>query len=290
MVGLKIECTGMLIENFASQDNSVELKINLFNCDERLSLTSYPTKPRSKHEFVIYDAKNVGYLSKYNLTQEQSSEVFLLACSLLDPRKFLSFFQPDRLSSTLIPDEQPPCDTKKNCEVTSNTSSVVAEITVSCRASVKVSTHLTSQFDIDVHRLFWIIDNLLRYRIFNTQSRTKSELNVIDAIKLYRDSLSATDPRSCYLSMYAAFEKLVNAKSTRTGNDFDCFAPYFNGMTQVDIRHLRELDNRLKHTLRNDTSDLAILEKFEENPRLELGKLKTATDPAILSTICKHFF
>lgn len=279
----------MLIDNFASQDNSVELKINLINCDERLSLTSYPLKPRSKHEFVIYDAKNIGYLGKYNLTQEQSSEVFLLACSLLDPRKYLSFYQLDRLSCTLIPDKEPPCDSKKNCEVASNSTGVVAEITVSCCVSVKVSTHLTSQFDIDVDYLFWIIDHLLRYQIFNTQNRTKSELNVIDAMKLYRDSLSATDPRSCYLSMYAAFEKLVNAKDTRTGNDFDRFAPYFNGMKQVDIRYLRELDNRLKHPLRNDTSDLAILEKFEENPRLELKKLKTVTDPTILSTICKHF-
>jgi hypothetical protein len=283
MVGLKIECTGMLIDNFATREESIELKINLENCDDRISLNSYPSKPRSKHEFLIYDATNVGYSGKYNLTQGQSSEIFLLACSLLDPRKYLSFYQPDRLSSTLVVENHTHNDLK-NAE--SNSSEIVSA-TIYLKG--EVFSHITSPFTIDVNRLFRIVDNILRYRIFDTHNRALSELNVIDAIKLYRDSLTATDPRSCYLSMYAAFEKLVNAKEERSKSDFDNFAIYFNGMKQVDITYLRELNNRLKHPLRNTTSDIQILKEFEENPRLKLKQLKRATDPTILYRICDHF-
>ena len=285
MVELKIKCTGMLIENFASQDNSVELKINLKNSGGRISLISVPSKPRSKHEFTIHNATNVGYSGKYNLTREQATKIFLLACTLLDPRKYFSLIQPDYLSSTLVPDIQPPSDSNTNCEITSNSTGIDLAIPFSGCASVEVSMHLTDQFDIDVHNLFRIIDNLLRYRIFDTQNRTLSEHNVIDAIKLYQDSLSAIDPRSCYLSMYAAFEKLVDANIKGSGLSFDMYATSLTGMNQVDITNLRLLYNRLKHPLRNVTSDIAILEKFEENPRSELGKIKTATDLILLLTI-----
>lgn len=287
MVGLKIECTGMLIENFASQDKSVELIIILKNSGGRISLISIPSKPRSKHEFTIHTATNVGYSGKYNLTREQSTKIFLLACTLLDPRKYFSLIQPDCLSSILVPDIQPPSDTNTICEITSYSTGIdltIPPFSGRCD-SLKVLTHLTSQFEIDVNSLFSIIDNLLRYRIFDTQNRTNSELNVIDAIKSYRDSLSAIDPRSCYLSMYAAFEKLVNANMERFGPDFDMYATSLNGMNQADITHLRELENRLKHRLRNVNSDLAILKKFEENPGSELGKIKTATDLTLLFTI-----
>jgi hypothetical protein len=288
MVGIIIECTGMLIDNFATQDNSVELDILLINCDGRLSLNSHPSKPRSKHEFILSDASDIGYSGKYNLDKEQSSEIFLLACTLLKPRNFLSCYQPDRLSSRLIFD-QPAHSNQQNGMRASNSEKILVDLNVACHVSATVSTHLTSQFVIDGYRLFWIIENLLRYRIFDANNRTLTELNVIDAIKLYRDSLSATDPRSCYLSMYAAFEKIITSEKKRTGDEFDRFATYFTGMNQSKISHLRELENRLKHSYRNTVSDVAILKKFEENPRYELAQLKSVTDPAILSIICHHF-
>jgi len=275
----------MLIDNFATQEESIELEISLQNCDDRMSLTSYPTKPRSKHEFFIFDATNLGFSRKYQLTIDQSSEIFLLACTLLDSRKYLSLYQSERLSSKLVISNLDWSVQPKNTNVSNS-----IEMNAVCHVSASLSTHLKSPFVVDGNRLFWIIDNFLWYRIFDTKNRTVHELNVIDAIKLYYDSLSATDPRSCYLSMYAAFEKIVNAKEERKGSEFDNLATYYSGLSQLDITHLRELDNRLKHRLRDKSSDLTILDEFEKNPRLELKKLKSATDPAILSVICDHFY
>lgn len=281
MPTLEIQCTAGFSDNFATSDNKTRLNILLENCTGRLSVENKPDTPRSEHIFTI-DAVALGYDGTYNLTEEEARKLFLIACSLIHPRFFFSSIQPNTLKSTLIQDQP-----KTSAEISEDkkTGKTTIHFTEVIRIKESVETCLISNLTIDCDSLFQIIEKLLKFKIFSTYKRSKTELNIVEAIKSYGEAFTSTDISACYKSMYAALEKAINSDMERNGDTFDIEVARLTGMNQTEIKTLREFYNRLKHPLKNLLTHLHTLRKGEETVGVLLRDLKKATDIVLLSKI-----
>lgn len=276
---LTIHCTAGYIDNVATPDCTTFLEISIGNSSGKVTVENKKTVPRSEHAFTINDATSLGINRKYNLTKEQATDIFLLSCSLIMPRYYLSLIQPDHFHSDMecIPNPS---------EVQINENSSEKNITIHCTAigSIAISSCVSSKISIDEKKLFQIAETLLRYNIFNTQKRTL-ERNVIEAIKAFRNAFTTTEFSTCYLSMYSALEKAVNSNEERKGPEFDAEVSNLTGMEKDKIEKIRLFYNRLKHPLKKNSKDLRTLEEGQKEIGSLLRDLKEATGAAILAKI-----
>jgi len=280
---MTIKCTAGYIDNIATPDCTTFLEISLENSSGKIVVNNKEVGPRSEHTFIISDATLLGLKGNYNLTKEQATDIFLLSCSLVMPRYYLSLIQPVQLSSEVEYISMP-----SKVQINENPSE--KQVLISCCIGVgeaRVFSCLSSKVNIDEKQLFQIVEILLQYNIFDPQNRTLDELNVIEAIKSYREAFTTTEFTSLYLLMYSALEKTVNSDKDRKGSDFDVKVSNLTGMKQDKIEKIRLFDNRLKHPLKNSSNDLCTLRNGQNEIGILLRDLKKTTDMIILAKLSK---
>lgn len=273
---LTIRCTVGYINNFATSECKTSAEISFENPSGNVSVENIRVDPRSEHTFIINNATSLGLKGNYNLTKEQATKIFLLSCSLLMQRYYLSPIQAVQLSSEVeyvadIMHENVSEDQIPHCTII---------------VSAGGSCCLLNKIKIDETTVFQTAKKVLCYNIFNPQNRTLDENNVIEAIESYQEALTATEYSSCYKSLYPALEKAVNSDKTRVGDEFDIAASNLTGIKKDGIKELRIFYNRLKHRLKNNSTDLKALNDGQAKIQSLLLDLKEATDTAILAKLC----
>lgn len=255
------------------------VEISLENSSGKITVENERVGPRSEHTFTINDATSLGLKGNYNFTKEQATDIFLLSCSLLMPKYYLSLIQPVQLSSNV---EYVPMPSEAQTNGNPSEKRVISFIGV---GEIRVSTCLSSKIKIDEKQLFQTVEKLLRYNIFNSQNRTIEEHNIIEAINTYHKAFTNTEFPSFYRTMYSALEKAANSDKDRDSNRFDAEVSNLTGMKQDKIEKIRLFNNRLKHRSRNIPKDVRDLEEGSKNIGLLLRDLKKATDSVILEKI-----
>jgi len=276
---LIIELSAALIDNPATPDHRTKVEITLENASGNLEIENQEGGPRSVHKFTLKDPTRFGYGSPQNLSVEDIAILLAISCSLANPRILFSPLQPYLLSTSVKLDEIPA-----KIETIQKPGELNIAVSEVVRITEHVSTLLGTKLGLDETTLLNIVKKLLAYRIFDTASRSLLELNVLEAIKRYRDALMTAEGLSCYSFLYNAFEKAMNADIDRKDKDFDIAASSATGLPEAEVEELRKFNNRIKHALRNH-ADFATL-KAGESRLAELSRnLKTAADSAILSGI-----
>ncbi len=279
MDALIVELTTALIDNPATPSDRTRVEIILENSTGHLSVENCEGSPRSVHRFTVRDATDLGCGSVHCLTAEQEGFILAISCSLMNPRILFSLLQPHQLPASLklgkVPSKVEVVDTPTGKHVT---------ITETIRSTTTVNTLLETKLNLDETQILDVVNRLLRTRIFETTYRSILELNVLEAIKSYREALMSAGGLPCYKSLYIAFEKAVNADKDREGKTFDAAASALTGLLETDIESLRFFNNRVKHALR-DNKDVAQLKAGEAQFTQLARNLKKSTDNAILSRI-----
>ena len=276
---LFIELSAALIDNPATPDHRTKVEITLENASDSLEIENQERSPRSVHKFTLKDPHYLGYGSAYNLTIEQAALILALSCSLANHRILFTPLQPNLLASSIKYEEIPP-----KIEVVDAPGKKSITITEKIGLVESFSTVLGTKLSLDESLLLNVANRLLVYRIFDTSNRDLKDLNVLEAIKRYRDALMAAEGISCYSFLYSAFEKAINADKGRKKKDFDKAASAVTGLSENDLEDLRLFNNRIKHALRNH-ADFATLRAGESRLAALSRNLKKATDKAILYRI-----
>ncbi len=255
------------------------MEVILENSEDRLIIENCEGTPRSVHRFIVRDAMDLGCGGKHNLTADQACLILAISCSLTNPRVLFSPLQPYQFSASLKLDKVP-----SKVEVVDTPTGKHINITGTIRITGSVCTLLTTTLSLDESKIFNVINRLLTDRIFNKDSRSLPELNVLESLRRYIEALMSADRLSCYKSLYNAFEKAVNKYTDQQGKSFDAAASGLIGLPETDIERLRSFNNRIKHALR-DKKDFNELKAGEAQLAQLALNLKKATDLSILSTI-----
>ncbi len=276
MNSLTIELTAALVDNYSTTNSRTEMETSLLNNSYWLTVEDLAGSPRSIHRFVIADAIDVGCPP---LDAEQASFIFAVACSIITPRILFSPSQPQRLIPNLHLGEIP-----SKAEVTETPTGKNIVITETIRLTESISILISIRVEIDAAKLLDIIKHLLRVRPFDFTGRPVNELNILDGLKRYQEALLAGEPLACYKALFTSLEKLVNLSADKKGTLFDNAASAVSGLSQADIKDIREFNNRVKHTIRHK-KDFEALKRGEMNLSRLATNLKMATDNVIVSRI-----
>jgi len=276
---LIIELSAALIDNPATPDHRTKVEIALENASNSLGIENQEGSPRSVHKFTLKDPTRFGYGSPQNLSVDDIAFLLAISCSLANPRILFSPLQPYLLAPSIKFEEIPT-----KVETIEKPGELNITVTDVIRITEHVSTVLGTKLSLDEITLLNIVNKLLAYRIFDTTNRNLFELNVLEAIKRYRDALMTAEGVSCYSFLYNAFEKAINADIDRKDKDFDKAASLATGLLETEIEELRKFNNRIKHALRNH-ADFATLQAGESRLAELSRNLKKAADKAILSRV-----
>lgn len=273
---LTIDLTAALVDNYATPNSRTKVETSLINNAGWLTAKDLPGVPRSVHRFVIHNAADVGCPP---LDAERASVIFATASSLITPRILFSPLQPQRLVPNLRLGELP-----SKVEVTETPTGKNILITETIRVTESISILMSTKAEIDAGRLLDVLRRLLNIRPFDFTARSVAELNVLDGLKRYREALLAGEPLACYKALFTSLEKTVNLSAEKKGTAFDTAASTASGLSQADIKDIREFNNRVKHTIR-DKKDFEALRQGESNLSRLATNLKMATDNVLLSRI-----
>jgi len=277
---LIVKLTAALVAYPITPSRCTKVEITLKNSTGRLSVEDCEGSPRSVHQFTVRDAIDLGREGVYNLTVEQAAFVLAISCSLMDPRIFFSPLQPQQLPVSLELGKIPSA--KVEIVDTPTGKYIAPAETISIAVTERML--LGIKLSLDEAQVLNVANSLLTYRIFDKTNRSRLELNVLESIKRYGEALMSAEGLSCYMSLYSAFEKAINADTNRTGDIFDAAASALPELTCADIERLRLFNNRIKHTLRNG-NDFSVLTAGEAQLAQLALNLKRATDNAILPRI-----
>ena len=277
---LIVKLTAALVDNPATPSARTKVEIMLENSTGRLSVKDCEGSPRSIHQFTVRDSIDLGCGGVHNLTKEQAAIVLAISCSLSNPRIFFSPLQPHQLPVSLTPGKVQ----SKKVEIIDTPTVKHITLTETLHIADSVSMLLINKLNLDETQVLNVVNSLLTYRIFDKINRSRLKLNVLESIKRYSEAPKSTEGLSCYMSLYSAFEKAVNANINSTGRSFDTAASALTGLMESDIESLRRFNNRIKHTLRN-RNDFSELKAGEAQLAQLALNLKKAADSAILSRI-----
>jgi len=273
---LTIELTAALVDNYATPNSRTKVETSLLNNGGWVTVEDLPGIPRSVHRFVIQNAADVGCPP---LDAEQASFIFATACTLISPRVLFSPLQPHRFVPNLRLGEIP-----SKVEVTETPTGKSIVITETIRVTESISIMMSTKVEIDACKLLDTITKLLNLRPFEFSGRPLTELNVLDALKRYREALLAGEPLACYKALFISLEKALNLSAEKKGVEFDTAISAASGLSTTDVKEIREFNNRVKHTIRNK-KDFETLRCGESNLSRLATQLKTATDSVLLSKI-----
>lgn len=276
---LIVEFSESLVDNPVAPSSSTKVEIDIKSSSGRIKVEDYEEGPRSIHRFIVKDATELGCGDPHNLNAEQAAIILAISCSLTNPRILFSLLQPCFLSSSLKLGETP-----SKVETSYTPTEINIAVTETIRITESVSTCLGTKLSLDETQIYDVANRLLTFRIFDSANRSLLELNVIEAIKRYREALMSVDGVACYSSLYNSFEKAINADKDRKDKAFDVAASQVTGLQESKIESLRFFNNRVKHILR-DSQDINVLKASEAQFGELARNLKKAADSAILSRI-----
>lgn len=278
---LIVELTAALIDNPATPSACTKIEITLENSTGRLSVEDCEGSPRSVHRFTVRDAIDLGCGGVHSLTKEQAAIVLAISCSLSNPHILFSPLQPQQFIPSLKPGKTP---SKKVETVDTPTKKQITTGGI-LNFTRSLNKLLETKLSLDEVQVLHTANSLLTLKIFNKTNRSCLELNVLGSIERYKEAPKSTEGLSCYMSLYSAFEKAVNADNDQRGVPFDAAASVLTGLMEADIESLRLFNNRIKHALRRNRNDLSELIAGETQLAQLALNLKKAADSAILSRI-----
>lgn len=281
METLIVNLSAVFVDNPVGPSASTKVEILLENSSGTISIEDREEGSRSTHKFTIKNASILGLGDNYNLAPEQACHILALSCSLVNPRILFTPIQVQFLSTAVDSGTTPTPQPTVEAEADNHLKVTVSE---GIRITESVSTKLGTKIRLDEVQVLLIASKLLSFNIFDSNNRNLQELNVIEAVKRYKEAMMSVDGIACYCSLFQAFEKAINADQERKDKAFDLAASSLAGLQDSEVANLRLFYNRIKHALRNP-NDLAKL-KSSESKFGELARtLKKATDKAILARI-----
>jgi len=275
---MKIILREAMIDNPIRADLSTEVEIILQNSSGKLRINNIKDSPRSAHEFII-NAQDIGFGGKYNLNVEQSCIILEISLSLINKRILFTTIQANKTYPLIEFDRLP-----QDVEVVKTDKGVEVKLSATVSFKGELSILAKTKITVDELKLFEIINYLLGFKIFDKNNRNLTEFNIIDSLNSYKNAIDSVNSIDCYISLYRAFEKAVNADKDRKNGTFDHEASRLTGLAINEVENLGNFYNRIKHIQRNN-KDIAFLEKSESNSKELVFKLKSATDKAILNRI-----
>jgi hypothetical protein len=276
---LTVELAAAILDKPVGPFMATRVDLTIEHSTGLLTVKNCEGKPLSIHRFAITDARHFGIGEPHDLSDQQAAEVLAIACSLANSCVLFGTSQPTQLGSSV---EKSRAPTKVEVIETPTEKKLNITETLTLNASLQVV--LTTQLSISEKRIFDLAGKLLSIRIFNPYCRTRRERNVIDAISSYREALKSGGGLPCFMPLYAALEKTVNASKEFVGLDFDKEAAELSTVERKHIEELRQFHNRLKHAQREEEHLTKVQAGRDRLPAL-LQTLKRATDEAILKRI-----
>lgn len=275
---IKIILREAIIDNPIRADLSTEVEIILQNSSEKLKINNIIDRPRSAHEFII-NTQDIGFGGKYNLNVEQSCIILEISLSLINKRILFTTIQANKTYPSIefdkLPQDVEIVRTDKGVEVKPS-----GIISFNGELSILIKTKIT----LDELKLFEIIDHLLKFKIFERNNRNLIEFNIIDSLSSYKDAIETVNSKDCYINLFRAFEKSVNADKDRQGAFFDKAAHTLTGIDISKIENMRNFNNRIKH-IQKSLQDINLLQKSEDKFSELVINLKVATNKAILQRL-----
>jgi hypothetical protein len=217
-----------------------------------------PEKWFKQYYHLIFELENdslIGIGDPYNLDIVDSYMLFAIAISLLSNDVLFA-----------------PCD--------------IQYLLPSSSSAVKVD--LTKYVEIDEVELWDVVEKLLKFRIFDDKDRSKTELNVMNAIEQYQEAMFSLGGVFAFKSLYAALEKLTKAdKSTKESRELkgpalDKEISKITGNPESILKEMRDFNNTLKHSLTPNKYSKYLVNKVKGDLH---ANLKNAVDNAILYRI-----
>ncbi len=276
---LVVLLTALLVDN--PTPSSTKVEVVLQNSTGRLTVEAVDESLGSDYRFSVSDAKDLGWEGTDGQTLERAGFILAASCSLSDPRVLFSLMKSQQHTVRLEPETDRPGHV--DIVDTGGGKRVIIDEQLPPMVD-NLAMCLGSKTTLDETQIFDIATRLLKVRLFDETGRGLEELNLLEAIKSYREALMATGPLSCYKALYNALEKAVNADKHREGDDFDIAASSVIKLDKKYICELRRFNNRVKHALR-DKQDFRYLRTAEARlPQLSKS-LKGGADAAILARI-----
>jgi hypothetical protein len=269
---LGVNLSAAIVDLPIAENLQIEVKINFLKSLGILHVDNIKQGICSIHRFFIKDASLFGFGDPYNLSQNETTKVLALSCSLNNP---IIFFTPVDFSynSAFV-----------EFGVISFQDESNGIMTNIIKKSLSFDILHKRQIDLQEKDILMTASHLLSFRLFDRHG-DREKTNILEAIESYRKALSNIDISTRYISLYIALEKAVLAdKPKLDGQDFDNAASDITKIPTDDFDELRSLGNRLKHPLRNN-NDLTAISDREENLRELIIKLKHAVDITILYRI-----
>lgn len=282
MASIEICLQAALFENPITYVKTSNVELNISDSSGKISVENIAKEPRSNHLFTIKDASDVGYGSRYNLSEEQCVFILSIACSLNQTN---IFFQPvgfKYLPTKIL--ENPEDRPRLEDESTETSDGKFVKIAEYGTIKEGLGILIKQEMSLKETQILEIAEKLLRSRIFESNKPTLLESNISVAIKRYKGVLTSIEELSSYKSLYDAFEIVVNADNHTQGQAFDTKASVLTGMTEGEIKDLRNFNNRLKHVLTNQNHLITFMAGEKEFTALAIN-LKKAADKAILSRL-----
>jgi len=274
-----------------SDDHASGANINIVN-SKNIKVENMIVEPRSIHRFILsYDNPITKELN--NITDDKElATIFAVALSLANSRVFFTTIVSKNSDDVVErPDAQKPsADSKiaKKTQASPNRNSYSYTGSGYIKISCSSKTKLTIPLKIGESKILNILNKLIPCFIPNTETlSSKKRDNIKESIKNYMSALnaSASDGKSCYSSLYASFEKAVNANKELDRDElFIKEASKIAKIGEDKIRELRKFNNRLKHIPKNK-KDRENLRYYEKHFYYLIQELKITTDQAILSRL-----
>lgn len=198
---------------------------------------------------------------------------------MTNPRVFFSTVQPSYTTSPTALEQL-----SSVFSVHDTQTGKAVNIAASVRTIASVYMVLSTPIVLNEVLVLDVAQRLVAARVFDKEGRTLTECNVLGAVEAYWETMQSVGRLSSYQSLYAAFEKAVNADGQTTGPAFAAKAATMTGLENRDVETLRSFYNRIKHVAET-TRHLDSLTAGEQDfPRLA-HLLKQGADQAILARI-----
>lgn len=279
MSKIKLNYVGVVIDQNIA--NNIRSSIDLIIKDSKdISVVNSETGIQSEHEFSIISNSPVGKVLTCNQENSVIHELFGLACSLVDRR--INFAKISKSFLDISKEEQEePNEIEINHKGESNSAAFVTRIKLYPYATAKLITTCTIN-EKDIIN----VTNLLYSRSMFTKKISDVKFNNIkSSLDAYQQSIESIDMINRYENLYIAYEKAINGDlSDRNGAKFDSFASAYTGISSFNLKDLRDLNNGLKHTFKNQSDYnefLILLSKIN----FHIINLKYITNIALLKRI-----
>jgi|GEM_PF-2671065 len=294
---LTLELVSVDIRDESTPQSSTYFDLKIQNSKGMIVVENKQNKPYSIHEFALNDSENI-LANFWKLGEEEESILFGTALSLSNQTNFFvpkysKFLEASKEKDTAKHEE---VEEKKAIapETNGNEKILIIQdiLQTTSTNSVVLEILKKSSLNIDETQALLILEELVSFRISDALLKPSLQYeNIKQSIEKYQEAMksSISDRGSCYKSLYASFEKAVNADKGREGQSFDIKASNITGLSLDEIKDLHEFNNRDKHTQEGEEE----IERYEYLKRqfdVLIANLKAATDKALLYRLNKGGF